>query len=405
MTSLDDLKAGMTAEQLVPGDIPGMSTMAKQIGTIADQLHDMARGIGYIQLDGKTWSGEAADVYAAARSEDIQAFKGAGVVFDDVKATIENYVSNLKSARHLAATAVSDFQKGQKKQKEDEANCATPTPPANAPAPFDPYGFNAAAAKVDAARTMVDTSASIAAPIIKKAASMAPLQTAPINGDAGGPSMKDLISAPWHMLKGAAGMAKGLYEQFETFPNAFVPPGEPLVVPPNNGQKDFSEASKEWAGGTLTTLTIAAMLYGLKGGGEVPEEAPGGGVPESSPVKVPVGRGGLAPVLKGQAGVNEVTKELETQGWEVSHEVTLKTDVNGAEVRTRVDIIARRDDGSLVAIEVKNGEGAHLTPNQEKAYPVVQSKGFVPVGKNAELAGFTSGQAHGPIPVWTVHLP
>lgn len=61
-------------------------------------------------------------------------------------------------------------------------------------------------------------------------------------------------------------------------------------------------------------------------------------------------------------------------------------------------------DGTRSFVEVKNGPAARLTTNQTKAYPAIQSEGFVPRGLNAKNAGFAPGVAQGPMPVRVVYL-
>lgn len=107
-------------------------------------------------------------------------------------------------------------------------------------------------------------------------------------------------------------------------------------------------------------------------------------------------RGGAAPVLKGQAGVNRAVTEIESQGGRIlGREISLEADG----VRTRLDILVQNPDGSLELVEVKNGPFANLSPNQRTAIPVIANEGAIPYGQNAADAGLTLGTSTGPIPV------
>ncbi|GAA1750459.1 hypothetical protein GCM10009747_04750 [Agromyces humatus] len=112
--------------------------------------------------------------------------------------------------------------------------------------------------------------------------------------------------------------------------------------------------------------------------------------------------GGAGPVLKGQAGVNQVAADIEAAGGKVlGREITVEA--NG--VRTRPDLFVEDVCGNRCFVEVKSGPSARLTKNQSQAFPSIQSQGFKPRGGNAAAAGFTPGMTYGPMPVWTVHIP
>lgn len=117
----------------------------------------------------------------------------------------------------------------------------------------------------------------------------------------------------------------------------------------------------------------------------------------------PSGRGGAGPVKKGADGVAQVRRDIEAAGGRVlGSEIT----VDAGGVRTRPDLFARLPGGQLSFVEVKNGPGARLTPNQEKAFPIIRSQGGVPRGANADKTpGLESGVPIGPTPVWVVRLP
>ena len=81
--------------------------------------------------------------------------------------------------------------------------------------------------------------------------------------------------------------------------------------------------------------------------------------------------------------------------------------VSGLKIGTepRPDLFVEDACGNRCFVEVKTGPSAGLTKNQSKAFPWIQSQGFIPRGGNAAAAGLTPGQFYGPMPVWTVYLP
>ena len=106
---------------------------------------------------------------------------------------------------------------------------------------------------------------------------------------------------------------------------------------------------------------------------------------------------------KGADGVAQVRRDIEAAGGRVlGSEIT----VDAGGVRTRPDLFARLPGGQLSFVEVKNGPGARLTPNQERAFPIIRTQGGVPRGANADKTpGLESGVPIGPTPVWVVRLP
>jgi len=107
-------------------------------------------------------------------------------------------------------------------------------------------------------------------------------------------------------------------------------------------------------------------------------------------------RGGIGPVLKGQAGVSRAIADIEANGGTVlGREIT----VEAGGVRTRADLLIRDAQGNMRFVEVKNGPNANLTPNQTTGYPAIRTGGAVPVGGNAAAAGLSVGSPLPPIPV------
>ena len=113
-------------------------------------------------------------------------------------------------------------------------------------------------------------------------------------------------------------------------------------------------------------------------------------------------KGGIGPVLKGQAGVDQAIAEIEAAGHTVlGREITVE--VGG--IRTRPDLLIQRSDGLLEFIEVKNGPSASLTANQITGFPLIQSGGAIPRGANAANAGLSVGTPLGPTLVRIVKYP
>jgi hypothetical protein len=123
----------------------------------------------------------------------------------------------------------------------------------------------------------------------------------------------------------------------------------------------------------------------------------------AQPTTAVPGAGGAGPVLRGQAGVNQVVEFLDDAGVVIrGREVTV---VTPSGVRTRPDLWIQLPSGELAFVEVKTGVAARLTPNQAAGFPEIMSQGFTPVGANAVEAGLTPGVLRGPADVWVVHQP
>ncbi len=118
----------------------------------------------------------------------------------------------------------------------------------------------------------------------------------------------------------------------------------------------------------------------------------------SSAIALSTARGGIGPVLKGQAGVTRAIAAIEAEGGTiVGGEITLQA---GA-VRTRPDLLIRNALGQLEFVEVKNGAKAVLTANQEAGFPIIRAGGAVPKGANAAAAGLEVGA---PLPPTSVRI-
>jgi RHS repeat-associated protein len=100
-------------------------------------------------------------------------------------------------------------------------------------------------------------------------------------------------------------------------------------------------------------------------------------------------RGGLAPVLKGAAGVQKAIAEIEAEGGEIlGTEITIENSAG----RARVDIAYKNASGNveLGLGEAKNGPTAGLNPNQRAVYEAAKTEGARLVGGNAAKAGLPS---------------
>jgi RHS repeat-associated protein len=113
-------------------------------------------------------------------------------------------------------------------------------------------------------------------------------------------------------------------------------------------------------------------------------------------------RGGLDPVLKGQAGVDGIVNALENAGYQTYTEVTMQSTTSA--MRTRIDIFVRGPNGEQFFIEVKNGASAALTRNQRMLYPALENgAGLIARGANAVKAGLIAGDTY-ILPGWVIWL-
>lgn len=146
---------------------------------------------------------------------------------------------------------------------------------------------------------------------------------------------------------------------------------------------DIPRALPQFQEQMAVDLTIVGLITGLAPGAR---QSPSG---RST-------RGGMDPVLKGQAGVERSVAAAEARGETViGREITVDTPV----ARTRIDLATKTREGSLKFIECKNGPCADLTPGQRAAFPEIRSQGGVPRGANAAKAGLKPGEPIGPTQV------
>ncbi len=106
-----------------------------------------------------------------------------------------------------------------------------------------------------------------------------------------------------------------------------------------------------------------------------------------------VPKGGVGPVLNGQAGVERGVARAQARGEVVlGREITIETPIG----RTRPDLLTRTPAGNLRFVECKNGPCASLTTRQKKAFPLIERQGGIPRGGNAAAAGLEPGVPIGP---------
>nr|CUV64197.1 protein of unknown function [Ralstonia solanacearum] len=103
---------------------------------------------------------------------------------------------------------------------------------------------------------------------------------------------------------------------------------------------------------------------------------------------------------KGDAFENSVAKSYQDQYPEVGQQVTIRT---GDGTRTRLDILARDQDGKIICAECKSSDTAPLTRNQKAGFPQIEETGGVIVGKGKP--GFEGGTVIPPTKVDIVRPP
>ncbi|BFU46686.1 hypothetical protein KRMM14A1004_49230 [Krasilnikovia sp. MM14-A1004] len=84
-------------------------------------------------------------------------------------------------------------------------------------------------------------------------------------------------------------------------------------------------------------------------------------------------------------------ERLQNEGFDnITPEVRFRT-AGGVEFRG--DFVARDPDGNWVAVEVKTGQGAMITPNQEVGYPKLSSTGAIVDTRKLAQFWFPQGSA------------
>lgn len=210
MTAAGDLEAGLTPEELIPGDLVSLATLATNCRVVADQLVETYRGIQYIELTGADWTGDAAVAYFLLKDFDVTRFKRAADAFEDAESALDDYARCLRDSRDQAAVARANYESGKQRQADDIARCTPPPPPTSPLAPYDPYGLGAAADLLDDARGALERVAASGARALRDAAALSPqrarIMERPWVLADDGPSLSDVLSSPWHL---AHGFSKG----------------------------------------------------------------------------------------------------------------------------------------------------------------------------------------------------
>lgn len=419
MSAESDLAAGLSPEELIPGDVEGVEAMATNCGLFADQLADTRKGINYIELNGADWTGGAAEVYFAAKDSNIFALEKATDAFDKASTALSQYATAVREARTSAGNAVADY----KKAKKAEESCAPSPGPAPVTPPLAPPPssfFSAvpgptthdAVVKLIEARHHVELAGQRAANALDDARTWAPAKIPQPDGG-GGPGLKDIVTAPWHFGHGL----------FESWTNSLL--GLPYVGTPQVEQyaDKVNEGFDESSPALVTLLSTLLMFSGGRGAPEVPGMPEAPGVPTAPTAdelftqelarlakdhgmtleELEALKAGNGPRLKGLAGENVVAQMAEDSGYTVvGRQVDAVVDVGGNEVKVRLDIVLRDPDGNLIIPDAKAGPHSHLQVNQKVGYPHIRTDGWTGVGKNAELAGLAG--PHDPTPVWEVYL-
>ncbi|NLE21221.1 MAG: hypothetical protein GX624_00335 [Actinobacteria bacterium] len=115
---------------------------------------------------------------------------------------------------------------------------------------------------------------------------------------------------------------------------------------------------------------------------------------------VKAAKGGIGPVLKGEAGVKATIREIEAAGGQVLAE---QPTIYAGGIRTRPDLYVQLPNGKHAFIEVKTGPFARLSKNQAAAFPILMAQGGRGAGLRAAEGGIEG--AIPAIPVWVVHRP
>lgn len=462
MSARSDLEADLPPEQLVPGDLETLEAMAANASVFADQIADTRRGVQSIQIDGGDWSGDAADVYRAAKDVHTDSLSRTITAFDEASKALMRYAKTLRDSRESARVARDEFRAAKKREEAAAALAARAqnTPPSRTspfpqvgpePLPFaslrptgpivecppttggsTPMSRPGLAGMVPVGRSSDDcVKMLIEARHEVELAGDAAAQALVFNTGAAppveaGPSVKDVVEAPGHF-------AHGLWTKFRT-----VLPGLAYTGTPQGAQlaHEHVQGDAELTPAMTTMASVLMLFAGTRStvrpsaAPPVPIETPGAApmlkVLELGPAAdqvlaketaalaerhgmTPAELEGLntgkGPYLRGLAGENAVAKMAEDAGYTVlTRQPTVVVEAESGAVRVKPDLLVESPEGEVFFVDVKSGPSSHLTPNQSVAYDLIRSDGFVPRGQNALNGGLPIGVAHKPIPVWEVYL-
>jgi hypothetical protein len=188
--------------------------------------------------------------------------------------------------------------------------------------------------------------------------------------------LQSLLTGLWNALPGthysalaAQAWHRGDYANFALYEGAATLEAALAIIPPVRIASTGAEAVSDTATAALQTLTLS----------------------DRRAIQLAANK------LAGDAFESEVGEQLEALRAESEHELTLQTESG---VKTRLDYLARDPTTNAIrCIECKASETAPLTPNQEAAFPEIESSGATIVG--AGKPGFPGGTI---IPPTTVEV-
>lgn len=100
-----DLEAGLSPEELIPGDIQGIQDAATNAGGYGNQLALTVRGVKYLRINGQDWTGLSYDAYSLASEMHVSDLQNATTAFDNAATALTTYAQALTDARNEAADA------------------------------------------------------------------------------------------------------------------------------------------------------------------------------------------------------------------------------------------------------------------------------------------------------------
>lgn len=210
-----DLEAGLSPEELIPGNIKGIQNAATNAGGFGNQLALTVRGVKYLRINGQDWTGRAYDAYALAADLHVSDLQNATTAFDDAATALLTYAQVLANAREQAADARRRYLAAKRAIDNDPTKTVhgllTTPPTAGPPAPFtlrfDDNGnlelpndpLTAAVSQLETARKNVKSGAADLAKTLKSATENAPKPKS--HHDNWKDRLKDIGTGTLHDLK------------------------------------------------------------------------------------------------------------------------------------------------------------------------------------------------------------
>ena len=266
MSAYDDLAAGLGPKQLVPGQLGEIELMAISCAAYAEQLVRTRQAVGYIQLNGSSWSGKAADVYQAVRLAHLEKLRVAASAFEVAAQALASYATALSDARQVAAVALASFRAAE----QALSSCSTATSASvlrPVPAtPAFPVTVQSAVAQLEGAREDVRVAGDAAAKALTEAATWSP---AAIDPDPGIhlPSPRDLLNGLKELPRG---MATGPYHLVHGYFSTLITSAKGLGMAQYAGPRGITgpDYSAEYDAAQAEGLDGALNTLGLLGAGE-----------------------------------------------------------------------------------------------------------------------------------------